>query len=118
VKLSVNEIMADSNNDNRNRSKIQKNDEVLIKLKVQHEDNILTAIIDTGSQLNVVSREIAEKCFPLPINLLKNTWMLDANGGEGYLSGLIENVPLTCGTALTYANIYVGENLPFQLLLG
>ncbi|KDR64857.1 hypothetical protein GALMADRAFT_149233 [Galerina marginata CBS 339.88] len=95
-----------------------KNDEVLIKLKMNYGGQVITAIIDTGSQLNVVSKKVAEEYFQLPIDLSKSTHMMDANGGEGVLFGLIEGVPLTCGGATTHANLYVGTHLPFQLLLG
>jgi hypothetical protein len=44
--------------------------------------------------------------------------MNDANGGEGHLSGMVENVPLNCGGVMTQANLYVGEHVPFDLLLG
>ncbi|KAG1791563.1 uncharacterized protein HD556DRAFT_1445194 [Suillus plorans] len=44
--------------------------------------------------------------------------MNDANGGEGKLRGLVENVPLSCGAVHTKANLYVGDHVPFNLLLG
>ena len=57
-------------------------------------------------------------CIGLPIDLRKGLVMNDANGGEGYLKGLVENVPLTCGGVETQTNLYVGANVPFDLLLG
>ena len=78
----------------------------------------VTAVIDTGSQLNVVKEEFALHCIGLPIDLRKGLVMNDANGGEGYLKGLVENVPLTCGGVETQTNLYVGANVPFDLLLG
>lgn len=44
--------------------------------------------------------------------------MNDANGGEGYLKGRVNGVNLVCGGVLTKANLYVGENPLFDLLLG
>ena len=44
--------------------------------------------------------------------------MNDANGGEGTLSGFLAKVPLQCGQVMTVANMYVGENAPFDMLLG
>ena len=43
--------------------------------------------------------------------------MNNANGGKGILWGLVQHVPLTCGIVSTEANLYVGEDVPFQLLL-
>jgi hypothetical protein len=44
--------------------------------------------------------------------------MNDANGGASELVGLVENVPLSCGSVQTTANLFIGEKLPFDLLLG
>ena len=44
--------------------------------------------------------------------------MNDANGREGNLHGIVENVPLNCGGVMTQANLYVGTHVPFDLLLG
>ncbi|KAF8992948.1 hypothetical protein BDQ17DRAFT_1454707 [Cyathus striatus] len=44
--------------------------------------------------------------------------MTDANGGEGMLAGLIENVELTSGGLSTRANLYVKSGTPFEVLLG
>ena len=40
-----------------------------------------------------------------------------ANRGEGILWGLVQHVPLNCGSVSTKVNLYVGEHVPFQLLL-
>jgi hypothetical protein len=44
--------------------------------------------------------------------------MNDANGGEGHLNGIVQNVPLNCGSIVTHTNLYVGDKVPFDLLLG
>jgi len=43
--------------------------------------------------------------------------MNDANGGEGRLDGIVEDVPLDYGSIRTRANLYVGKHVPFDLLL-
>jgi hypothetical protein len=52
------------------------------------------------------------------MNIAKSLAMNDANGGEGILRGLVQHVPLTCRIVAIEANLYVGEHVPFQLLLG
>ena len=99
-------------------TRIPKNDEPLIKLNMKCDSNPVTAVIDTGSQLNVVSKEFAARCIGLPIDYNQGLQMNDVNGGSGYLEGLIEDVSLTCGGVTTHANIYVGNKVPFDLLLG
>jgi hypothetical protein len=44
--------------------------------------------------------------------------MNDANGGAGNLQGHISGVSLKCGSVETFANLYVGDTVPFDLLLG
>jgi hypothetical protein len=91
---------------------------LLIKLQMECEGKPLVAIIDTGSQLNVVSKTAWKEAIRRPMDIAKTLAMNDANGGEGVLRGLVQHVPLSCGQVLTQANLYVGEHVPFQLLLG
>lgn len=91
---------------------------VLIKLQMECDGKPLTAIIDTGSQLNIVSKPIWKTVINRPMDIAKTLSMNDANGGEGILRGLVQHVPLTCGQVYTQANLYVGEHVPFELLLG
>jgi hypothetical protein len=91
---------------------------LLIKLQMECEGKPLVAIIDTGSQLNVVSKTAWKEAIRHPMDIAKTLAMNDANGGEGVLRGLVQHVPLSCGQVLTQANLYVGEHVPFQLLLG
>jgi hypothetical protein len=91
---------------------------VLIKLHMECNGIPVVAIIDTGSQLNIVSKAIWKSVIKRPMDIAKSLTMNDANGGEGILRGLVQHVPLTCGIVSTEANLYVGEHVPFQLLLG
>jgi len=100
------------------REMTPKSDEVLIRLTLYCEDRPIQAVIDTGSQLNVINENLALEAIRMPIDLSKGIYMNDANGGAGYLKGLIENVVLTCGANRTRSNLHVGENVPFDLLLG
>ena len=90
----------------------------LLTLQVQHEGVPLTAIIDTGSELNLIRNEVAKKAIKLPIDLTQPVTMKDANGGSGLLKGFLKEVTLTCGTISTICDLHVGDNLPFDLLLG
>jgi hypothetical protein len=78
----------------------------------------ISAIIDTGSQLNIVSRQVWKTQINHPIDVRRSISMNDANGGERKLQGLVENVPLTCGAVHTKTNLYVSDHVPFNLLLG
>jgi hypothetical protein len=91
---------------------------LLIRITLECDGVPIEAIIDTGSQLNIVSEAIYKSRIRRPIDQAKTVNMNDANGGERTLQGLVKNVPLTCGEVVTEANLYVGEHVPFQLLLG
>jgi hypothetical protein len=91
---------------------------LLIRISLECGGRQVMAIIDTGSQLNVVSKEISDSIIKLPVNPNCEAAMRDANGGKGQLSGKVENIPLTCGAVQTKATLFVGGNVPFDLLLG
>jgi hypothetical protein len=75
------------------------------------------AIIDTGSELNVVNKAICTD-IDIPMNAHHKLTMNDANSSKGVLQGHLTKVPLTCGGIMTYANMYVGDKVLFDMLLG
>ncbi|KIK32935.1 hypothetical protein CY34DRAFT_18704 [Suillus luteus UH-Slu-Lm8-n1] len=70
---------------------------LLIKIAMHCNGQAINAIIDTGSQLNIVNKHIWKTIINRPIDVAKSVSMNDANGGEGKLRGLVQNVPLDCG---------------------
>jgi hypothetical protein len=97
---------------------ISQNRGLLIHIKVECEGTPIDAIIDTGSELNVVKEEIVQQLIRKLIDISKGVCMNDANGGEGYLRGMMSDVMLTCGGVSTQTNLFVRENVNFDLLLG
>ena len=91
---------------------------LLIRLPVFCDGKRINAILDTGSMLNICSRKIWKNIINRPMDVSKVTSMNDANGGEGKLTGLVEEVPITIGNVITQANMFVGDHVPFDLLLG
>lgn len=91
---------------------------LLIKIQIECNGMPIEAIIDTGSQLNIVSEAICKSKVKRPVDHSSTVNMNDANGGERTLQGLVKNVPLNCGGVHTEVNLYVGEHVPFQMLLG
>ncbi|KIK31499.1 hypothetical protein CY34DRAFT_32184, partial [Suillus luteus UH-Slu-Lm8-n1] len=81
--------------------------EALIELPIKIGGNSLKAVIDTGSQLNIVSERMYEKIIKLPIKRNETLTLHDANGGRGRLRGLVSQVPINIGAVLTTAEIYV-----------
>ncbi|KAJ7232610.1 hypothetical protein B0H12DRAFT_1028944, partial [Mycena haematopus] len=93
-------------------------DGVLIRIEMEICGRRVVAIVDTGSQLNVVRADIAALVLHRPVDMTRTTAMNDANGGRGELRGFIHDVELTCGGVPTSTGLWVSQNAPFELLLG
>ncbi|KAJ6450141.1 hypothetical protein C8R47DRAFT_1230379 [Mycena vitilis] len=91
---------------------------VLIKIDVESRGHIVSAIIDTGSQLDVVRADIAALKIQRPVDMTYVTNMNDANGGKGQLRGYIHGAEINCGGVLTSTDLWVSQQAPFELLLG
>jgi len=90
---------------------------ILIKIQMSINGRPVTAIIDTGSTLNIMRDRFADS-LRLPINRSYTPVMKDANGGGRNMTGLARNVVLMCGAVATKADLYVADHVPFDLLLG
>ncbi|KAK7000721.1 hypothetical protein R3P38DRAFT_2560447 [Favolaschia claudopus] len=92
---------------------------ILIQIDMKTpEGREINAIIDTGSQLDVVRQDVAAKIIRRPVDMNQITSMNDANGGKGHLQGWIKDVEFTCGDASTVTDLWVAQRAPFTLLLG
>ncbi|KAH8111639.1 hypothetical protein DFH11DRAFT_1792138, partial [Phellopilus nigrolimitatus] len=99
------------------RASFSKTRGLLIRLQVSCHGMLIEAIIDTGSQLNVCNSQVW-KGMHQPMDTSQTINMNDANGGKGTLNGLVADVPINIGSLSTVANLFVGDHVPFQLLLG
>ncbi|KAH9846567.1 hypothetical protein C2E23DRAFT_684497, partial [Lenzites betulinus] len=90
----------------------------LIRLQMECNFKPVTFIVDTGSQLNIISEKVCKNIVRKPINTGEAITMNDANGGTGRLLGLVEDIPLKLGHITTPISAYVAENPPFDGLLG
>ncbi|KAJ6514374.1 hypothetical protein C8R47DRAFT_1206737 [Mycena vitilis] len=91
---------------------------VLIKIDVESRGHLISAIIDTGSQLDVVRADVAALKIQRPVDMTYVTNMNDANGGKGQLRGYIHDAEFNCGGVLTSTDLWVSHQAPFELLLG
>lgn len=91
---------------------------LLIKVTMECDGNSIQGIIDTGSQLNIVNKKVCKSRIKRPIDYSATVSINDANGGEGKLGGIVENVPLDYGSVRPHANLFVEAHIPFDLLLG
>ncbi|KAJ7077242.1 hypothetical protein C8R44DRAFT_536235, partial [Mycena epipterygia] len=91
---------------------------ILIKIEMETGGKPVCAIIDTGSQLDVVRADIAALSIRRAVDMSHVTNMNDANGGRGQLQGWIRDVEFNCGGARTVTDLWVSQKAPFELLLG
>lgn len=92
--------------------------ERLIRIEMNYRDHPLNFIVDTGSEINVISKDICDQVLKIPINYSKTTMMNDANGGRSKLLGEVKDIELHTGHIYTKTHFYVAENAPFDGLLG
>ncbi|EKM49115.1 uncharacterized protein PHACADRAFT_107488, partial [Phanerochaete carnosa HHB-10118-sp] len=59
----------------------------LIRLRLECDGIPITAIVDTGSQLNIAHRKVWQGAVGRPMDVTRKIVMGDANGGEGILQG-------------------------------
>ncbi|KAK7055080.1 hypothetical protein R3P38DRAFT_2681368, partial [Favolaschia claudopus] len=91
---------------------------VLIRMEMDIAGRRTVAIVDTGSQLDVVRADVAALIVHRPVDMTRTTGMNDANGGRGQLRGFIHDVELNCGSVSTRTGLWVSQQAPFELLLG
>jgi hypothetical protein len=91
---------------------------VLIKVEMETGGRQVVAIVDTGSQLDVVRADVAALTLGRTVDMTRVTSLSDANGGRGQLRGWIEDVEFNCGGAVTHSDLWVSQKAPFELLLG
>ncbi|KAI0082991.1 hypothetical protein BDY19DRAFT_998973 [Irpex rosettiformis] len=90
----------------------------LIRVKILFGTTEADAIVDTGSELNIVKHDFWKKYINVPRDLSRQVMLSDANGGAAQLDGEVKGVRLNMGSFYTIANLYIGSNPPFDLLLG
>ncbi|KAI0310766.1 hypothetical protein OF83DRAFT_1088149 [Amylostereum chailletii] len=92
--------------------------EKLLQFEVSINGHPITAILDSGSQLNIIRKEIADLHVRLPLDRGHTLRMSDANGGKGDLLGIIQDAPIRLGTLQTKGNLWAATHVKFELLLG
>ncbi|KAF8128284.1 hypothetical protein K438DRAFT_2000447 [Mycena galopus ATCC 62051] len=95
-----------------------RSDGVLIRIEMEVSGRRVNAIVDTGSQLDVVRSDVAALVIHRPVDMTRTTGMNDANGGRGELRGFINEVELSCGGVTTKTGLWLSQQAPFELLLG
>jgi hypothetical protein len=91
---------------------------LLIRLRMTCYGRPVDCIIDTGSELNIVSRDTWKNVLRMPMDRNKSIPVTAANGTKDRLTGLVTDVEFRCGGVSTRANLFVSEDPPFHVLLG
>ncbi len=80
----------------------------------------VNAIVDSGSEVNIISRPVAKELNKeYPVLPLEEAHCSDANGNQGVLTGKFSEVMMFQGSVMTSAALFVGsQKVSFQMLLG
>jgi ATP-dependent Clp protease adapter protein ClpS len=91
----------------------------LLEFTVRWNNKPIRAIIDTGSEMNIISKEVVEEIQPTePRTLDFKVSMVDANNGRTRMESHYSDICLTIGQKETYADLYVMPKAKFGLILG
>ncbi|KAI0055250.1 hypothetical protein BV25DRAFT_1773499, partial [Artomyces pyxidatus] len=90
----------------------------LIRVTFECNGIEVPAIVDTGSEINIVSLHSYKNVIRAPLDIRRTVRLGNANGGSKMLRGLVSEVMLRTGGVETPANFFVGESAPFTMLLG
>ena len=75
-------------------------------------------ILDGGSQIVAMSRDVWNQLPEHIITANKATTMESANAGTTYTLGMLENFPIQIGPITVHLQIQVVDDCPFEVLLG
>ncbi|PIL36991.1 hypothetical protein GSI_00683 [Ganoderma sinense ZZ0214-1] len=67
----------------------------LIHIEMKYKNTPIDFIVDTGSELNIISRRVYNMFEGLVINPAEAVTMRDANGGSSKLLGLVQEIPVS-----------------------
>jgi hypothetical protein len=90
-----------------------------ISIRFTGVDEAIPALIDHGSEVNVMSWEVfglANPSFPMETNLAWN--MKTANGGISKMLGACTDVPVSVGSITVGHNFFVQTDVSFPVILG
>ena len=90
----------------------------LLQVPVRVGRYIYNAIIDSGSEVNLIKRQVWEKDLKVPMDVSASMTLHDANGGTSTLKGIIPNLELKIGGLITTSNYWVTTTCPLDILLG
>ena len=96
-----------------------RNKSPLIEIPVTLHGKEVWAIVDTGSEMNIISNKVVSNLKEgVAVRLQPGVRMRDANNGESEMMGEITDILINVAQVPTYTNIYVKRDAPFDLLLG
>ncbi|KAL3702497.1 hypothetical protein R1sor_020519 [Riccia sorocarpa] len=108
-------IRPPSDSDYRKEFWARVTDEVKVQLGGLTEP--VTALVDTGSEINIISRAVYER-GQWPIDMHHGWALRSANGVKKPLYGACPNIPVRIGNVVVTQNFFVQDNTPTPVILG
>jgi hypothetical protein len=88
-----------------------------IKTKINYQDGITEAILDSGCQIVAIAQQVA-----VDLNIVWDPAVTislqDVHGGLEETAGLARNVPFQIGEMTIYLQLHVQRHAPFDVLIG
>ena len=89
----------------------------LLKVPVTIGNTMYTAVVDSGSEVNIIERDVWKNDIKVPMDPNMSMSLCDANGGNNWLLGLIPDLEIKMGELSTSGDVWVSnEILPAVLL--
>ncbi|KAL3688736.1 hypothetical protein R1sor_015045 [Riccia sorocarpa] len=101
--------------DYRNEFWARATDEVKVQLGGLAEP--VTALVDTGSEINVMSRAVFER-GQWPVDMQHGWALRSANGVKKMMYGACPNIPVRIGNVEVTQHFFVQDSMPIPVILG
>ena len=90
----------------------------LLQLLISIHGKTFEAVVDTGSEINVMKYSIWHDWAKVPMNVTASMHLTDVNGGISQLHGLVPEMTFQIGIVDCKTSFWISDNCPPEILLG
>ena len=95
-----------------------KHDSLLLTVPINVGNNTVQAIVDSGSEVNLIHWDIWEQDLKVPMDISATMELHDANGGQSILQWYIPKLKLKISGLTTTVDYWITLNCLAMILLG
>ena len=90
----------------------------LLRLPISIHGKMFEAMVDTGSDINVMKYSIWHDWAKVPMDVTASMHLTDNNGGISQLHGLVPEMTFQIGIVDCKTSFWISDNCPPEILLG